>query len=125
MVLSKKQKCSYCISPSDHNLNMDLLRVLAMGMVLLCHLSELLHINTSVGATGVDLFFVMSGYLIFESLERTNSTTKYYKKRVIRIIPIYYLSLIVIWIWDLVKYHIMYGQSIMSLISYDGYANFG
>ena len=118
MFLSKNSKC---IRSSDHNFNMDLLRVMAMGMVLLCHLSGLLHINTSVGSTGVELFFVLSGYLIFESLERTNSMLKYYKKRFIRIIPIYWLTLIIIWVWDLFKYHVIYGQSIISLISYDGY----
>ena len=119
--VNNTQNSSQYINQDNHNLNMDLLRVMATGMVLLCHLGGLLHINTNVGSTGVELFFVLSGYLIFESLERTNSIPKYYKKRFIRIIPIYYLALIVIWIWDLFKYHIIYGQSIMSLISYDGY----
>lgn len=53
------------------------------------------------GSVGVDLFFVLSGFLLpftiyTAKLKGTYSLTKYFKSRLTRIIPAYYFSLLII-----------------------------
>ena len=88
---------------------LDGLRGLAILMVLLTHYGSSLnraslpqHVVRSIfdfGWTGVDLFFVLSGFLITGILLRTKEAENYfsafYTRRVLRIFPLYYTSLIV------------------------------
>lgn len=54
-------------------------------------------------AYGVCIFFVISGFLIMQSLERSESTAQFYKKRAARIIPGYYFIIIFgIIVWDII-----------------------
>ncbi len=49
------------------------------------------------GYRGVDIFFVLSGFLLFFSLWHSNAALKeYYLRRIKRIVPIYYFSLFVL-----------------------------
>lgn len=80
----------------------DILRIVAALMVFSIHLfifvpglPESLCDILSNGSYGVSIFFVMSGFLIFNSLERSKSLKEYYVKRVSRILPAYYAILIV------------------------------
>ena len=80
----------------------DILRIIAALMVFGIHffifvpgLPESLYDILSNGSYGVSVFFVMSGFLIFGSLERSKTLKEYYIKRVSRILPAYYAILIV------------------------------
>lgn len=80
----------------------DILRIVAALMVFTIHLfifvpglPKPLQDILSNGSYGVSIFFVMSGFLIFDSLERSKSLKEYYIKRASRILPAYYAILIV------------------------------
>lgn len=86
----------------------DILRIIAALMVFTIHLfifvPELPRSLCDVlsnGGYGVSIFFVMSGFLIFQSLKNSKSLKEYYLKRVSRIVPSYYAILIfAIVVWD-------------------------
>ncbi len=61
---------------------------------------RLLHDLSSPGNTGVDLFFVLSGFLITSILIQARKTSSYYHdfywKRILRILPLYTVCLLVV-----------------------------
>jgi peptidoglycan/LPS O-acetylase OafA/YrhL len=73
---------------------LDALRAIAAAIVLLFHLRPP---KFAFGSTGVDLFFVLSGYLITTIILRSHGTPwfvlNFYARRGLRIWPIYYLTL--------------------------------
>ena len=84
-------------SPRLTENNFDLLRLLFAGTVLLVHSYELsgfqqLGIIASIlsSAVAVKAFFVVSGFLIFMSFERSETIASYAKKRIRRIYPAYF-----------------------------------
>lgn len=94
---------------SSHNPWLDLLRSLAIFLVLLRHGTRTdshgltdgpAHDVFSNGWVGVDLFFVLSGYLISKSLIRNHDgqgfsiSMAYFRDRFLRIAPAYYAVLI-------------------------------
>jgi peptidoglycan/LPS O-acetylase OafA/YrhL len=82
---------------------LDGVRGLAILMVLGAHLinfnhkpgaSNILWTIHELGATGVDLFFVLSGFLItgilYDTLQDRNYFSSFYMRRFLRIFPLYY-----------------------------------
>jgi len=88
------------VQHNNHRLtknNFDLLRLLFAGVVCVVHAYELsgfqqlgwiAHILSS--AVAVKAFFVVSGFLIFMSFERSSSLVSYARKRIRRIYPAYF-----------------------------------
>ena len=86
---------------------LDLIRAVAITLVLMFHITGDFHLPPSLfskaaswGYHGVDLFFVLSGFLIGgqiieENLSGGFSFKRFYMKRVWRIFPPYYLSLMI------------------------------
>jgi peptidoglycan/LPS O-acetylase OafA/YrhL len=81
--------------------NFDLLRVLFAGAVCLVHSYELSGfrelapmVKVISSAVAVKAFFVLSGFLIFMSYERSKSLTSYAGKRVRRIYPAYFVIIV-------------------------------
>lgn len=88
-------------SPRMMRNNFDFLRVLFAGIVVLVHTSvlsgfeELLWMTQIFSsAFAVKSFFVLSGFLIFMSYERSSSLKSYINKRIRRIYPAYFVSVI-------------------------------
>lgn len=84
---------------------LDLLRIIAMFMILGVHITQHYSFPGAVlfscGSGGVYIFFCLSGFLAFLSLDKGISYTKYIKKRLLKIIPSYYLLLILVIFWRL------------------------
>lgn len=84
-----------------HREQLDSLRFVAVFMVLIEHLAYSLGRHFSAGYLGVELFFVISGFLITKILLRTDgSFIQGYKnflgRRMLRILPVYYLLIFVL-----------------------------
>jgi peptidoglycan/LPS O-acetylase OafA/YrhL len=89
-----------------HLPQLDGVRGLAILLVMVLHLwrfpegHELLNRLAGAGWVGVDLFFVLSGFLITRILFRTKTEAGYYRKfyirRSLRIFPLYYAFLILV-----------------------------
>ncbi len=93
---------------------LDGLRGLAVGMVLVWHFvgaiidpqlgawTRVVYHLTILGRTGVDLFFVLSGFLITGIILDRNKASRpflfsFYVRRVLRILPSYLLLILVFW----------------------------
>ncbi|MDZ7866674.1 acyltransferase [Acidovorax sp.] len=82
----------------EHDNNIDVLRACAILSVALHHLSVYAGIPVPLfgpdgGGIGVQLFFLISGYLIIQSAER-NTLGDYAKARFFRIFPVYWVALV-------------------------------
>lgn len=104
-----------------HLLALDGLRGVAILLVLCYHLfvaetlkpigiGKLLLPVAKMGWSGVDLFFVLSGFLITGILLEGRTATNYYRvfyaRRVLRIFPVYYLAVaLVFWVVVPLQHH--------------------
>lgn len=88
--------------------NFDFLRFLFAVLVVVSHsyalagigesaqwLSKITHHQINMASIGLNGFFVISGYFIFQSLERSNSFYEYFKKRFLRVFPGFLVVLII------------------------------
>lgn len=89
----------------DQSFVLDVLRVLAMIGVLIVHFPIYSGHGisaSSFGAYGVQIFFILSGYLSVYSI-RNRTTKQYYLSRIKRIIPTYYVMILLAMIWGIIK----------------------
>lgn len=112
--ISQKEQGTPMTQAKQHNSNLDLVRLLAVFLVFVVHLGQgfsWIGEWSAVGAKGVLLFFVLSGYLISQSIDNSVSWKDYFKKRILRILPAYYIVLILMYLWDLLQYTVAWGFS--------------
>jgi peptidoglycan/LPS O-acetylase OafA/YrhL len=115
--MSDQQRSIAAASPYvKHIPALDGVRGIAVIAVMFSHLfpgtarGTVQHVVGEVlqfGATGVDLFFVLSGFLItgilFDSLEDDGYFRKFYARRMLRIFPLYYGVLACCGLWMIVN----------------------
>lgn len=98
MILSK---LNIQYNPHKHIPTLDGVRGLAILLVLIFHLYKYIYI-TNIGWIGVDLFFVLSGFLITGILLNAKATPNFFlnfiSRRALRIFPLYYLFLFLFFI---------------------------
>lgn len=84
---------------------LDSLRGIAALMVVLYHYTFRFHekysysflydvFNFEYGHLGVELFFMISGFVIYMSIKNINSPLDFLKKRFYRLYPLFWLSLL-------------------------------
>src|SRR5579863_8807017 len=109
----------------EHFPALDGLRGMAIAIVLLHHFdfllpsgslaSNVVKVIFYLGWSGVDLFFVLSGFLITGILVDTKASKNYfssfYARRVLRIFPLYYAVLSMIVILDRAFYQPWFDQT--------------
>ncbi|MCS7466976.1 acyltransferase [Stieleria sp. ICT_E10.1] len=107
---------------APHIVELDALRGIAAMAVLCCHLPR----GFWFGATGVDLFFVLSGFLITGIIQRNHDQPRFlrafYWRRSLRILPLYYLVILMAYAVNLLRatpadtsgfgYYLVYLQNI-------------
>ncbi len=108
-----------------HKNNFDFLRLCFALFVLITHsyvlsgenndgLNSLTNGQTNFSNIGLKGFFIISGYLIFESLIRSKNWLDYFGKRFLRIFPAYIVVLIFGFLIGLFLTHQQYGQYVTS-----------
>lgn len=106
--LSKTVRTSVEPPKRKHITELDGLRAVAVALVFLNHYAPVsaiapLAFLRHVGWTGVDLFFVLSGFLITGILVDTRDSPRYFRdfyiRRSLRIFPLYYLTLTIALVW--------------------------
>jgi exopolysaccharide production protein ExoZ len=76
----------------------QILRAVAVFMVVFHHADWVVKSNFAIehwptfGAAGVDLFFVISGFIICLTTSRTADAGQFMRKRLVRIVPLYWLT---------------------------------
>lgn len=102
---------------SEKQINgISLLRVIAVCMILVVHfgqslpLPKILHTPIVWCMHGVQLFFLISGLLIFKSIDKDSNIKIFYKERLLRINPLY---------WTIIVLNIFLFGMILKTISQD------
>lgn len=79
---------------------LDVLRIFACFSVVAVHISITFNISGRIGkimeagSNGLGIFYILSGFLAFYSLDRYKGTTsEWIKKKLVRILPMYYAAL--------------------------------
>ena len=89
------------------NYGIDCFRILAVLMILSVHIRgnlsgvpSIINKVFGLGAYGVALYFLISGFFSYSSVKKSSDIKDYAIKRAIRILPTYYVSLLLTFILD-------------------------
>lgn len=89
------------------------LRAVASLSVVVFHLTDRYGGSPLVGSSGVDIFFVISGFIMWiTTADRKVTPTQFAKKRIVRIVPNYWIATTVTALLILVKPNFMYGHDL-------------
>jgi exopolysaccharide production protein ExoZ len=89
------------------------LRAVASLSVVMFHLTDRYGGSLLVGSSGVDIFFVISGFIMWvTTADRRVTPADFAKKRVVRIVPNYWIATVVTALLILVKPNFMYGHEL-------------
>lgn len=86
---------------NKRNSSIQILRIIACLLVFIVHFAQRtgisgnLRLITDFGKYGVQLFFIISGLLATMGLQKQEKISIYYKKRIINILPLYYI--VILW----------------------------
>ena len=92
------------VTPSQKMMGISILRIIATLGVFAVHFGQRMRLPspwssvTDFGKYGVQLFFVISGFLMVQSLDKCDSVRdvfQFYVKKAIRLLPLYYL--VILW----------------------------
>lgn len=86
--------------------SLQFLRAFACLYVLFTHVLQSLQIKPLgnyyiSGGYGVDLFFILSGFLIYLTTKNSDNVTSYAIKRIFRIFPLYWFCVLLYLSWDI------------------------
>lgn len=94
------------MTEKKENAGLNMLRAFACLWVIAVHLEQnvampgFLQQFCRAGSTGVEFFFILSGYLAYQSLDRISDQDRkrgvlnWWKKRAVRILPLYYVVIL-------------------------------
>jgi peptidoglycan/LPS O-acetylase OafA/YrhL len=120
--------------PAHHDPALDGLRGIAILLVVVHHWVGSGGTGIDLGVNGVRLFFALSGFLITGILLRgreglanrqtsvSHFASSFYARRALRIVPLYYATLVVLWLLDAegmrdeIGWHVTYSTSILVAI---------
>lgn len=117
------------VDKSNRYLELDALRGIAALMVVFFHFTmgrEESQLGFKLGTTGVDLFFIISGFVIFMSLTKVKTSRDFIIYRMSRLYPTYWtcvsFSFILVSIVELYKKHsIPFGQYFVNMSMFQYY----
>ncbi len=100
------------------NISLQILRGIAATTVMFLHVFQYLGIKPLgdfyiSGQYSVDIFFILSGYLIYITTKPTTRTKSYFKKRCFRIYPMYITALILYLCFNIYVLNENYGIKIL------------
>lgn len=109
---------------AKRNINLDIYRSICAMLVLIVHIGNYtdFHLITVIGASGLYGFFVLTGYLAIQSC-RNISPLSYYKQRLLRILPVYYLALVIDYIANIIINVKTNGENLFGINSVCGIKN--
>lgn len=100
------------MTKNKENAGLNLLRAFACLWIIAVHLEQNITMTGFVqqfckaGSNGVEFFFILSGYLAYQSLDRIPDQSgkrgllKWWKKRAVRILPLYYIMILFYAVYD-------------------------
>jgi exopolysaccharide production protein ExoZ len=94
-------------------LSLQYLRGIAALLVLIFHMCEHNHIEFNVGSAGVDIFFVISGFVMwFTTFGRSVTFKQFVLRRVQRLVPLYWTATLITAVFAAVTPQFFYGVTV-------------